>query len=162
IHSLCCGMPFASKGFTRQGDWKLRELEEALLRASRDGEYPVLIDTSPCLYRIKESAGISERLQLFEPAEFILKFLVPGLRLRKSPKTVAVHAPCSSVKLGLDAQLRVVAELCAERVIVPETIGCCGFAGDRGFSYPELTASALGSLRASLPAGCHAGYSTSK
>jgi len=162
IHSLCCGMPFASKGFTRQGDWNLKELGEDLLRASRDGEYPVLIDTSPCLYRIKESSSASERLQLFEPAEFILKFLVPRLSLRKSPKTVAVHAPCSSVKLGLDGQLRAVAELCAERVIVPETIGCCGFAGDRGFSYPELTASALDSLRASLPAGCDAGYSTSK
>jgi D-lactate dehydrogenase len=162
IHSLCCGMPFTSKGFTRQGDLKLKELEGALLGASRNGEYPVLIDTSPCLYRIKESASATERLQLFEPAEFILKFLVPRLRLRKSPKTVAVHAPCSSVKLGLDAQLRAVAELCAERVIVPEAIGCCGFAGDRGFSYPELTASALGSLRASLPKGCDAGYSTSK
>ena len=26
--------------------------------------------------------------------------------------------------------------------MVPRDAGCCGFAGDRGFSHPELTASA--------------------
>ncbi len=40
--------------------------------------------------------------------------------------------------------------------------GCCGFAGDKGFSVPELTASALAGLRAALPAGCDRGYSNSR
>jgi D-lactate dehydrogenase len=30
----------------------------------------------------------------------------------------------------------------AERVTVPLEAGCCGMAGDRGFTHPELTASA--------------------
>ena len=55
-----------------------------------------------------------------------------------------------------------VAESYAETVILPETVGCCGFAGDRGFSIPELTASALHRLKESLPDGCQTGYSTSK
>ena len=54
------------------------------------------------------------------------------------------------------------AERCAARVIVPDAIGCCGFAGDRGFTHPELTASALRDLRAALPPDCAAGYSTSR
>ena len=38
--------------------------------------------------------------------------------------------------------LRRLAEACSERVEVPAAAGCCGFAGDRGFLVPELTASA--------------------
>jgi D-lactate dehydrogenase len=162
LSRLCCGMPFASKGFARQGDWKLEQLENAVLEASSDGKFPVLIDTSPCLYRMKESLRENQKLQLLEPAEFILKFLVPRLRFKKSPATVAVHAPCSSVKLGLDFKLRKLAQLCSEVVVVPDNVGCCGFAGDKGFSDPELTASALNSIKGSLPRNCRAGYSTSK
>ncbi len=40
--------------------------------------------------------------------------------------------------------------------------GCCGFAGDKGFTTPELTASALSALRAALPPGCDRGYSNSR
>ena len=35
-----------------------------------------------------------------------------------------------------------VAKQCATHVNVPVTAGCCGMAGDRGFLFPELTASA--------------------
>lgn len=35
------------------------------------------------------------------------------------------------------------ARLCSTKVIVPEEVGCCGFAGDRGFTYPEVNAYAL-------------------
>jgi D-lactate dehydrogenase len=43
---------------------------------------------------------------------------------------------------------------------VPPT-GCCGFAGDRGLTVPELNAGALAGLRAEV-AGCEAGYSNSR
>ena len=44
--------------------------------------------------------------------------------------------------MGIDAQLtKVVGPFCTESV-VPPSAGCCGFAGDRGFLVPELTASA--------------------
>ena len=35
-----------------------------------------------------------------------------------------------------------VAQACADSVVVPRDAGCCGFAGDRGFTHAELTASA--------------------
>jgi D-lactate dehydrogenase len=28
---------------------------------------------------------------------------------------------------------------CADEVLVPVEAGCCGFAGDRGYTHPELT-----------------------
>jgi len=39
-------------------------------------------------------------------------------------------------------QLEGVAKACADKVVVPRDAGCCGFAGDRGFTHPELTAAA--------------------
>ena len=161
LSELCCGMPFTSKGFDEQGAKKQKELARALTKASQQGKYPILIDTSPCLLRMEESTLI-ENLSAFEPAEFILKFLRSRLRFRKTSQSVAVHSPCSSKKMGLDAKLRELAELCSEEVIMPLNIGCCGFAGDRGFNYPELTNAALYSLKESLPSPCKSGYSTSK
>jgi D-lactate dehydrogenase len=160
LQELCCGMPFSSKGFVRQGDRKLRETMEALDDASRGGHDPILFDTSPCNYRMRESASLS--LPIYEPAEFVQRFLADRLRFHKSARTVALHVPCSSQKLGLAAKLGKLVERCAEQVIVPDSVGCCGVAGDRGFNYPELAESALGSLKASLPQDCHQGYCTSR
>jgi D-lactate dehydrogenase len=39
---------------------------------------------------------------------------------------------------------------------------CCGWAGDKGFTTPELNAHALRTLKDSLPEGCTAGYSHSR
>jgi D-lactate dehydrogenase len=44
---------------------------------------------------------------------------------------------------------------------MPTDIYCCGFAGDRGFNFPELNASALKNLKDQVST-CEAGYSTSK
>jgi D-lactate dehydrogenase len=63
--------------------------------------------------------------------------------------------------MGLEPKLRAITEACAERVVVPPT-GCCGFAGDKGFTTPELAASALRELRAAMPAECERGYSNSR
>jgi D-lactate dehydrogenase len=46
------------------------------------------------------------------------------------------------MKMGIDAQLAKVVEPFCARAVVPRSAGCCGFAGDRGFLVPELTASA--------------------
>lgn len=47
-------------------------------------------------------------------------------------------------------------------MFVPEEKGCCGFAGDKGFTHPELNASALRKLRSQLPEGCEFGVSNSR
>jgi D-lactate dehydrogenase len=159
LSSLCCGLSFESKGFPRLADEKGRELERALLAATEGGRLPVVCDTSPCVQRMK--ATLDPRLALFEPAEFVHDRLMDRLRFEKRAGPVALHVTCSATKMGLEAKLRAVAEACAERVVVPPT-GCCGFAGDKGFTTPELTASALRDLRAALPPDCARGYSNSR
>ena len=160
IDRLCCGMPFGSKGFFEEAERKRSELEAALLACSRDGEYPVLFDTSPCLYTVKQNAD--PRLRIYEPVEFIHSFLLDALEFSKIPETVAVHVTCSSIKLGLRDKFLAVAGACAETVVVPDRVGCCGVAGDRLFFFPELNESALSGLRDGLPAGCRSGYSNSR
>jgi D-lactate dehydrogenase len=157
---LCCGMPFGSKGFFEEAERKRRELEAALLACSRDGEYPVLFDTSPCLYTVKQKSD--PRLRLYEPVEFIHTFLLDALEFTKIPETIAVHVTCSSIKLGLREKFLAVAGACAETVVVPDRAGCCGVAGDRIFFFPELNESALSALRDGLPTGCRSGYSNSR
>jgi len=160
VNRLCCGMAFDSKGFVSEGNRKAAELETVLLEASEQGNIPVYCDMSPCLFRMKET--LSDRLQLYEPVEFILKFLVGRLAFTRLPKHVAVHNTCSAAKMGLSASLERLARLCAAEVIVPDEIGCCGWAGDRGFTKPELNASALEMLRGKLPPEVTEGYSTSR
>ena len=159
MKKLCCGMPFASKGFTETANQRARELEKALLEASEDGKIPVLCDTSPCLFHMKET--LDPRLQLFEPIEFTLIYLAPHLTFRKIPATVAIHVTCSAQKMGLDARLKELAEMCARTVAAP-FMNCCGFAGDRGFTFPELNAHGTRNLKKQLPPDCTQGYSTSR
>jgi D-lactate dehydrogenase len=160
LDGLCCGMTFGSKGFFEDAERKRSELEAALLACSRNGEYPVLFDTSPCLYTMKKKQD--PRLRIYEPVEFIHSFLLDALEFTKIPETVTVHVTCSSIKMGLREKFLAVAGACAETVAVPEHVGCCGVAGDRVFHFPELNESALSALRGSLPSGCASGYSNSR
>ena len=159
IDKLCCGMPFASKGFADAAAERAAALGAALLDASENGRIPVLCDMSPCLYHMKET--LDRRLELYEPIEFTLKFLSRRLEFRKLPETVAVHSVCSAKKMGLEGMLRELASMCAQTVVAPQ-VTCCGFAGDRGFTHPELNAFGLRHLREQLPSDCRGGYSTSR
>ena len=158
LEELCCGLSFESKGFPRSADEKARELERALLGATEGGRLQVVCDTSPCAQRMK--ATLDPRLAIFEAAEFVHDFLLDRLHFARQPGPVALHVTCSATKMGLEPKLRALAAACARSVVVPPT-GCCGFAGDKGFTTPELNASALRDLRAAV-AGCARGYSTSR
>ena len=164
LDNLCCGMPWLSKGHNKEGYKKSDELIAELVRISENGKYPILYDTSPCLQttrnRIELQGGNS--LKIYEPVEFISDYLIDNLELSKQDKTITVHVTCSSTKMGLTDKFIKVAEACATDVIIPENVTCCGFAGDRGFNFPELNESALKDLKPQLTESCHEGYSNSK
>ena len=159
LNALCCGMAFSSKGYTEAGTKKSNELEAALLKASENGKYPILCDMSPCLFTMKEN--MESHMKLYEPVEFILDYLLPNLEITQLQETITVFPVCSMKKMGLEDKLVHLAEKCATKVIVPET-NCCGFAGDRGFSFPELNQHGLRDLKMQLPAEVKKGYSTSR
>jgi D-lactate dehydrogenase len=159
MKSLCCGTPWESKGFFDIADAKSSELEKALMEASKGGEYPVLCDTSPCTHRMKRL--MSDRLDLYEPVEFIHDHLLGSLELERSSEAMAFHLTCTSTKMGLEEKFRTVAQACTENPIFPEEVGCCGFAGDKGFTQPEINTWALRNLKLQVDR-LSAGYSNSR
>ncbi len=159
LNNQCCGMAFLSKGYTDAGMKKSNELEAALLKASENGKYPVVCDMSPCLYTMKENMKSS--LKLYETVEFILEYLLPNLEIYPVPETIAVFPVCSMKKMGLEDKLVELAQKCAAKVIVADT-NCCGFAGDRGFSFPELNKHGLRDMKNQIPKDVKQGYSTSR
>ena len=65
--------------------------------------------------------------------------------------------------MGIDNKLLDLAHRCSTRVVVPDGVGCCGFAGDKGFTHPELNAYALRHLRQAIEeAGVKRGFSNSR
>lgn len=160
MNKLCCGTIWESKGMMDIADRKSKELEEALWKASEEGRYPVLCDQSPCLHRMRETI---KKMKLYEPAEFIYNFLRDRLIFTPTDEPVAIHITCSMRRMGLADTIINVAKLCSKNVFVPEEIGCCGFAGDRGFTHPEVNAYALRKLRPQLEEkGIQRGYSNSR
>jgi D-lactate dehydrogenase len=159
MNELCCGQPFESKGLAESADAKSAELEAALAAASDGGRLPIVFDTSPCAYRMKKF--LHGRLQVLDVAEALHDLVLPRVRIARSDETIALHPVCSIRKMGLTDKLAAVARACAEQVVQPGEIGCCGFAGDRGFNLPELNEHALRDLRGAV-ASCTDGYSTSR
>ena len=159
--SLCCGVPFESKGFKKDADEQLEVLLMELFEASNNGEYPILCDNSPCTYRIVN--GLRKmNMKVYEPIDFSLEFLVPNLEIKKTDEPIVLHTTCSSKKMKLDDKFESLANILSNDVTIPLNINCCGFAGDRGFNFPELNASALGGLKAQIKPDIKRGFSTSK
>ena len=160
INELCCGQPHDSKGFSDIAKLKSEQLQDALWKASEHGKWPVLIDTSPCAKRSIEQ--FSQPMQILEPSQFVLKYLLQHLTISPLQETIMLHITCSTRRQALDKQMLQLAQYCAKEVIVPEHIECCGWAGDKGFTTPELNAAALLPLKSQIPEHCTRGYSNSR
>ena len=149
VTRLCCGMPFGSKGYREAQEIAANATIEELWSASKEGALPVVVDTSPCAYAMTSGEGLSAdnrerlaRMRIVDAVAYFSTTVVPALTLRKRAGTVVLHPVCSLVKMGNATALTDLAAACSERVFVPPSSGCCGFAGDRGFFVPELTAAA--------------------
>ncbi|MBR6285805.1 MAG: FAD-binding oxidoreductase, partial [Bacteroidaceae bacterium] len=160
MERMCCGQIWESKGMLDIADRKSAELEAALWRASEEGRYPVVCAQSPCLHRMRKVMG---KMHLYEPAEFIMKYLVERLDFHPTDRRIALHLTCSTREMGVDKDMIALARMCSTNVFLPEGVGCCGFAGDRGFTFPELNSYGLRKMRPQIEAnGIEAGYSNSR
>ena len=160
MEKMCCGQIWESKGMLDIADRKSAELEEALWQASEQGKYPVLCAQSPCLHRMKK---VMKKMKLYEPAEFIMEYLVPRLDFHPIDRHIALHLTCSTRQMGVDKDMIALAKLCSTNVFLPEGVGCCGFAGDRGFTFPELNKYGLRKLRPQIEKNhIEVGYSNSR
>lgn len=160
MEKMCCGSIWESKGLLSVADQKSLELETALLEASENGRYPILCDQSPCLFRMRQKM---HQLSLYEPVEFIDKFLLDKLDFYPIDEPITIHATCTTIKMGLKPTLIKIAQMCSTQVLIPEEVGCCAFAGDKGFMLPELNAHALRKLRPQIEkSNVKIGYSNSR
>ena len=160
MERMCCGQIWESKGMLDIADRKSAELEKALWKASEEGKYPVLCAQSPCLHRMKK---VMTKMKLYEPAEFIMEYLVPRLDFHPIDRAIALHITCSTRQMGVADDLINLAKMCSNNVYLPEGVGCCGFAGDRGFTFPEMNSYGLRKLRPQIEANhIEVGYSNSR
>ena len=150
VGGTCCGVPFSSKGYEEAHRYAVNQAIARFWAWSEEGRLPVVVDTSPCTHGLLSSrAALTEenqarfdRLRIQDSVAFAHDELLPRLKVHRKAGSVALHPVCSVTRMDLTAKLEGLARACAERVLVPRDAGCCGFAGDRGFSHPELTASA--------------------
>jgi len=172
VHGACCGVPFSSKGFDRAHRLVVNRTIERFWAWSRDGRLPIVLDTSPCTYGLltarphllPENQARFDRMRIVDAITFAHDRLLPRLEVKRKLPSVALHPVCSVIKLHLTPKLEAVVGACAERVVIPASAGCCGFAGDRGFLFPELTASATlrEAKELALAPACDAHYSSSR
>ena len=158
----CCGMPFNSKGMFSQANQKRNTLLNKLNELSEQGKFPILIDTSPCKSMLLENKEKVSGLSIHEPVGFIEDVLVNYLDFTPLDETIMLHVTCTSKIMGLAEKMQQLAKRCSTKVIIPEDIQCCGFAGDKGFTTPELNENALAPLKAQVPKNCNTGYSNSR
>jgi len=151
VAGSCCGLPWGSKGLAEAHGYKANEMVEKLWGWSGEGALPVVVDAASCTAAVAEPGeGVlsdenAERLAALEVLDSVAwahDRLLPWLTVGEKVPAAAVHPTCATRRLGLEPRLRALAGALAEETIVPSTATCCGFAGDRGFSHPELTESA--------------------
>ena len=171
VQGLCCGVPFSSKGFDRAHVAAANQTVESFFRWSNGGAVPIVLDTSPCTYGLKTcrvylTPKNQERfdvLTILDSIEFVSQWILPKLVVRRRIGRVAVHPVCSVVNMRLTGKLTQVMNACSEEVVVPRDGGCCAFAGDRGFLFPELTATATETVASQIrQQPCDAYFSSSK
>ncbi|KOV69902.1 oxidoreductase [Streptomyces sp. AS58] len=150
LGGLCCGTPWQSKGFTRGHSTMAARTLDALWTATDHGRLPVVCDASSCthgLERLADALPEADRarytaLRFVDSVAFTAERLLPALPPARPLGSLALHPTCSTTHLGADGALRTVAAALSPDVTVPDSWGCCAFAGDRGLLYPEVTAAA--------------------
>jgi len=169
VEGACCGVPFSSKGYDQAHAVAVNRAIDRFWEWSNEGALPIVIDTSPCTYGLTTSRPYLtsvnqarfDRLRILDSVAFVHDEVLPGLTVRRRFPSVALHPVCSVVKMNLTGKLEAIARFCCDQVTVPVNTGCCGFAGDRGFLFPELTESATRREAAEVLAGQHDGFYSS-
>lgn len=146
----CCGQIFSSKGFADAYRHMANEIIGRLWSSTREGACPVVMDVSSCAYTMrkmkpfltKENKTKFERLTILDSVDFLHDMVLPSATAKYRKDHIVLHPVCSLEKMKTQDKFLRVARHFANSVTVPESAGCCGMAGDRGFLFPELTASA--------------------
>jgi D-lactate dehydrogenase len=151
VAGSCCGLPWSSKGFAAAHAHKANEMVQRLWEWSGEGALPIVVDAASCTQGIadpgegvlsEENAERLAELAIVDSVAWAHDRLLPWLEVAEKVGSATVHPTCATRHMGLTTRLRSLAGALADEVYVAPSATCCGFAGDRGISHPELTASA--------------------
>ncbi|HEX4668691.1 MAG TPA: FAD-binding and (Fe-S)-binding domain-containing protein, partial [Solirubrobacterales bacterium] len=147
----CCGLPWSSKGLGEAHRHKANEMVERLWKWSGEGALPIVVDAASCTSSVAEpgegvlsdeNAERLGKLEILDSVAWAHDHLLPWLDVAERVGAATVHPTCATRHLGLAHRLEALAGALADDVYVAPSATCCGFAGDRGISHPELTEAA--------------------
>jgi D-lactate dehydrogenase len=151
VAGRCCAVPWSSKGLAAGHARMAATTAASLWRWTDGGELPVVVDATSCTQGIADELGEAlddearerhARIEVIDSVTWALERCLPELRVSRKVASAAIHPTCSGRHVGTNTDLVSLAWALADDVTVPAAAACCGFAGDRGFLHPELTASA--------------------
>ncbi|MET8084154.1 FAD-binding and (Fe-S)-binding domain-containing protein [Micromonospora sp. NPDC005237] len=165
---LCCGTPWQSKGYPAGHREMAERTLAALWTASDQGRLPIVCDASSCTHGLTQlTAALAEKdraryaaLRFVDSVTFTAEHLLPALPEPRRLGSLALHPTCSTVHLGGIDDLHTVARAVADTVTVPDSWGCCAFAGDRGLLHPEVTSGATAAQAAEVNQRDHDAYAS--
>ena len=169
IHQSCCGQIYSSKGFGEAYRFAANKIVTQLWESTAAGMHPVVMDVSSCTHTLHhlrpallpENQSRFDQIKVIDSIDFLHDMILPVCIAGKKKDNIVLHPVCSLKKMGTEDKLRKVAGHFAHHVTVPLQLGCCGMAGDRGFLFPELTASATACEAAEVKAADYEGYYSS-
>ncbi len=169
IQNTCCGQIFSSKGFSQAYQFTVNDTISKLWEWSKQGALPVVIDITSCTLTLQDCAhALSpenkqkfDAIKIIDSVDYVKDYLLPNLTILKKKDKIVLHPVCSLQKMGLEAKFLAIATQLADEVKIPVKAGCCGMAGDRGFMFPELTASATQPEADEVKEEAYSGYYSS-
>ncbi|MGY5137074.1 heterodisulfide reductase-related iron-sulfur binding cluster, partial [Streptomyces nigrescens] len=157
----CCATIWHSKGYARGTALMANRIVEAAWGWTAGGRLPLVVDASSCTlgiahevvpYLTPGNRTLHAGLTVVDSVVWAAEELLPRLEIVRTVGSAVLHPTCAMQHLGDGTPLRRVAEACAREVVVPDDVGCCAFAGDRGMLHKELTESATAKEAAEVTA----------
>ena len=143
IFSLCCGMPYSSKGFDSAFEAMTTLTTKSLLNSVRNRDF-IITDNSPCALTLKKQLKAlgKNNIKILDPSEFLNDVVLSNVDINRKIDSLYLHVPCSSVQQNLSSKTISVASNLTKNLEFELDSYCCGMAGDLGYFIPELTESA--------------------
>ncbi len=150
VSGTCCSQLFSSKGYTDAHQFMANSFIDIIWPSSNEGTFKVVMDVSSCAYSIVDlynhltdiNKERYNKLVIIDCIDYLHDFVLPKKQIIHKKQSVVIHPVCSVQKMNNQFKFIRLAHHYAQNVTVPKHTGCCGMAGDRGFFFPELTASA--------------------
>lgn len=156
MHGLCCSQIWQHKGDPDGQATIANKTVETFYRLSDSGRIPLFCDTTSCTHTLlrslepaltRENKDRYSKLRILDITEWLAREVMPRLTVTSPKRRVLLHPTCASRLLNLQEMMEEIAGKCAREVVVPVNCQCCGAAGDRGFLFPDVAASATSDER---------------